>query len=73
MARQLTAVGATVIFGVAPMAEILQKVAQMCPAIRQVILLGPPTQGFVCFQQMLQDSGDLFNENIDVSFIERRF
>jgi hypothetical protein len=67
MVRQLTAVGATVIFGVAPMAELLQKVAQMCPSIRQVILLGPPMEGFVCFQQMLQDSGDLFNENIDVS------
>ena len=66
MARQLTAVGATVIFGVAPMAEIFQKVAQMCPSIRQVILLGPPQEGFVCFQQMLQDSADLFNENIDV-------
>ena len=67
MARQLTAVGATALFGVAPMAETLKKVAQLCPAIRQVIILGPPQEGFVSFQQMAQDAGDHFNENIDVS------
>jgi hypothetical protein len=67
IARQLTSVGASVIFGVTPMAEMLQKMAQMCPSVRQVILLGPPQEGFVCFQQMLQDSGDLFNDNVDVS------
>jgi hypothetical protein len=28
--------------------------------------LGPPQEGAVCFQQMAQDSGDLFNETPDV-------
>jgi hypothetical protein len=66
MARQLSAVGATALFGVAPMAETLKQVAGLCPAIRHVILLGPPQEGAVCFQQMAQDSGDLFNETPDV-------
>lgn len=67
MARQLSAVGATALFGVAPMIETLKKVAELCPTIRRVIILGPPQEGVVSFQQMAQDSGDLFNENLDVS------
>ena len=39
MVRQLTAVGATVIFGVAPMAELLQKVAQMCNKSSHLVTL----------------------------------
>jgi hypothetical protein len=66
MARQLSVVGATALFGVAPMAETLKQVARLCPAIRHVILLGPPQDGAVSFQQMAQDSGDLFNETLDV-------
>ena len=67
MARQLNVVGATALFGVAPMAETLKKVAQLCPTIRRAIILGPPQEGVVSFQQMAQDVGDLFNENLDVS------
>ena len=67
MARQLNVVGATALFGVAPMAETLKKVAQLCPTIRRVIILGPPQEGVVSFQRMAQDVGDLFNENLDVS------
>ncbi len=48
------------------MAETLRQVAQLCPTVRRIILLGPPQEGFVSFQQMIQDSGDLFNENLDV-------
>jgi hypothetical protein len=66
MARQLSAVGATALFGVAPMAETLKQVARLCPAIRHIILLGPSLEGAVSFQQMAQDSGDLFNETLDV-------
>ncbi|EFX67408.1 hypothetical protein DAPPUDRAFT_203687 [Daphnia pulex] len=65
MARQLSAVGATALFGVAPMAETLKQVARLCPVIRHIILLGPPLEGAVSFQQMAQDSGDLFNETLD--------
>ncbi len=67
MGRQLASVGATALFGVAPMAETLKKVAQLCPTIRHVILLGPPQEGFVSFQQMAQDAGDLFDDNLDAS------
>jgi 4-coumarate--CoA ligase len=73
MARQLTVVGATVIFGVAPMAETFKQVARLCPTIRNVILLGPPQEGAVSFQQMAQDSGDLFNENLDVRLLLMNF
>ncbi|XP_046443350.1 probable 4-coumarate--CoA ligase 1 [Daphnia pulex] len=73
MARQLSAVGATALFGVAPMAETLKQVAGLCPAIRHVILLGPPQEGAVCFQQMVQDSGDLFNETPDINVKEDVF
>ncbi|EFX67425.1 hypothetical protein DAPPUDRAFT_115457 [Daphnia pulex] len=74
MARQLSAVGATALFGVAPMAETLKQVARLCPAIRHVILLGPPQDGAVSFQLMAQDSaGDLFNETLDINVKEDIF
>ena len=73
MARQLTVVGATALFGVAPMAETLKQVARLCPTIRRVILLGPPQEGAVSFQQMAQDSGDLFNETLDVKTMNFKF
>ncbi|KAI9552454.1 hypothetical protein GHT06_022820 [Daphnia sinensis] len=65
MARQLSINGATALFGVAPMAATLKEVARLCPTIRRIILLGPPQEGIVSFQEMAQDSGDLFNENLD--------
>ena len=65
----MSTVGATALFGVAPMAETLKQVARLCPTIRHVILLGPPLEGTVSFNQMAQDSGDLFNENLDVKYL----
>lgn len=59
-------VGATAIFGVSAMADHLAQVAKLCPTIRKVILLGPSQDGFASYQDMLKDSGDLFNDNIDV-------
>jgi hypothetical protein len=35
--------------------------------------LGPPQEGAVSFQQMAQDSGDLFNENLDVRLLFMNF
>lgn len=63
----MNAVQATAIFGVAPMAETLKEVAKLCPTVRKVIVLGPPQEGMVSFQEMAMDSGDLFNDNLDVS------
>uniref|UniRef100_A0A0P5EMA5 4-coumarate--CoA ligase n=1 Tax=Daphnia magna TaxID=35525 RepID=A0A0P5EMA5_9CRUS len=73
MARQLSINGATALFGVAPMAATLKEVARLCPTIRRIILLGPPQEGIVSFQEMAQDSGDLFNENLDVNVKEDIF
>ena len=66
IAQQLLALGAAAVFGVAPMAQGLQQVTQLCPSIRSIILLGPSQEGFVSFQQMVQDSGDMFNEHLNV-------
>ena len=63
----MNAVKATAIFGVAPMAETLREVAKLCPTVRKVIVLGPAQEGMVSFQEMAMDSGDLFNDNLDVS------
>lgn len=57
---------AKAIIGVPQMAEALKEVAKRCPDIRCVILLGPPHEGFIPFHGMLQDSGELFNENLEV-------
>lgn len=65
----MKAVGATAIFGVGPMVETLKEVARLCPSIRKVIVLGAPQEGTVSFQEMAADSGDLFNDNLDVSDI----
>ncbi|XP_057379477.1 uncharacterized protein LOC130701512 [Daphnia carinata] len=73
MARQLSINGATALFGVAPMAATLKEVARLCPTIRRIILLGPPQEGIVSFQEMAQDSGDLFNENLDINVKEDIF
>ncbi len=68
IARQMNLVGATALFGVAEMAETLKAVAQLCPTIQRVILLGPTQEGCVSYQDMMQDS-DMFNDTIDVSLV----
>jgi hypothetical protein len=65
----MTLVGATALFGVAEMTETLKAVAQLCPTIQRVILLGPTQEGCVSYQDMMQDSADMFNDTIDVSLI----
>ncbi len=67
IARQMNLVGAKAIFGVSVMADHLKQVAQLCPSIQKVILLGPNQEGCASYQEMMQDTGDLFNDNIDVS------
>lgn len=59
-------VGAKVLYGVAPMADTLRQVAQLCPSVRKVILYGERHDGFVSYQDMMQDGGDLFNDNLEV-------
>ena len=66
IARQLQLSGATVVVTIPPLAGTLRQVAQLCPEIRRLIVVGKPEEGFATFGEMLQDSGDLFNENFNV-------
>lgn len=50
------------------MANQLKQVAQLCPSIRKIILFGPTVEGCVSYQELItQETGDLFNDNLDVS------
>jgi 4-coumarate--CoA ligase len=58
--------GVSALIGVPPLAMKMVHVFQRNPTIRRMILIGGAEDGFVSFEDMLKDSGDLFNENIDV-------
>jgi 4-coumarate--CoA ligase len=73
MARQFLLSETSVIIGVSAMAATMRQVAQLCPSIRQIILVGESEAGFVSFKEMLDDPGDLFNDNLDVSKITSNF
>ena len=62
-------VEATALFGVSEMAETLKAVAKLYPTIKRVILFGPNQEGCVSYQEMMQDSAELFNDTIDVSLL----
>lgn len=66
IARQLQNSGTTVVVTIPQMADTLRQVASMCPEIRRLIVVGGPVEGFVSLGEMFQDSGDLFDENIEV-------
>ena len=66
IARQLQLSGASVVVTIPQLAGTLRQVAQLCPEIRRLIVVGNPKEGFATFGELLQDSGDLFDENIDV-------
>ena len=46
---------AKAIIGIPQMAGALKALANKCPQIRHIIVLGPPQEGLVSFQQMLAD------------------
>ena len=66
IAHQFQSCNTSVIVGVPVMADTMRRVAQLCPSIRKMILIGGAEEGFVSMSDMLQDSGDLFNENVHV-------
>jgi 4-coumarate--CoA ligase len=66
IARQMQNSGTSVIVTIPQMADTIREVASMCPSIRQLIVVGGHQEGFVSLMEMFQDSGDLFNENIEV-------
>lgn len=63
--------GARVLFGVSMMADHLKQVAQLCPSVEKIILVGPNQEGCLSFHEMVQDTGDFFNDNLDVSKINQ--
>ncbi|XP_046456759.1 4-coumarate--CoA ligase 3-like [Daphnia pulex] len=66
IARQLQLSGATAVVTTPQLAETLRQVAKLCPEIRRLIVIGNPEEGFASIEDMFQDSGDLFDENIDI-------
>ena len=66
IARQLRNSNTTAVVTIPQLTGTLRQVAQLCPEIRRLIVVGNPKEGFATFGELLQDSGDLFDENIDV-------
>ena len=66
IARQMQNSGATVVITIPSMADTMREVASLCPAIRRLIVVGGAEEGFVSMREMFQDSGEYFNENIEV-------
>ena len=65
--RQVQLTSTSAIIGIPEMAGTMQRVAQQCASVRRMILIGRGVrEGFASMGDMLNDAGDLFNENIDV-------
>ena len=58
--------GAAAIVTIPMMAETIRKVAAMCPNVRQLIMIVDQHEGFASLREMFQDSGEYFDDNIDV-------
>jgi acyl-CoA synthetase (AMP-forming)/AMP-acid ligase II len=71
IARQLQLSGASVVVTIPQLAGTLRQVAQLCPEIRRLIVIGNPEKGFASLGEMLQDAGDLFDDNIEVYYMIR--
>jgi 4-coumarate--CoA ligase len=67
IARQMQNSGTSVVVTIPQMADTIREVASLCPEIRRLIVVGGPQEGFVSLSEMFQDSGDLFDENIEVT------
>ena len=65
IARQMQDCEASVLVCIPQMVDTMKKVAEMCPSIRRMVVLGS-SEGFVAIADMFKDSGDLFNDNIQV-------
>ena len=68
IARQMENSGATVVVTFPMMVDTMRQVAQKCPSIRRMIVLGS-AEGFVSLKDMLHDSGEYFDDNIEVLLI----
>jgi len=73
IARQMNMSGAAAIVTIPQMAETIRKVAAMCPNVRQLIMIGDQHEGFASLREMFQDSGEYFDDNIDIDPFEDIF
>lgn len=73
IARQMQNSGTSVIVTIPQMADTIRQVASMCPEVRRLIVVGGPEEGFVSLLEMFQDSGDLFDDNIEIDQFEDIF
>lgn len=73
IARQMQNSGASVIVTIPQLANTMREVASLCPTIRRLIIAGGPEEGFASLFEMFRDSGELFNENIDIDPFEDIF
>jgi len=65
IARQMQGSETTVLVCIPQMAEAMKEVARLCPSIRRMIVIGS-AEGFVSISDMFQDSGDFFDDNIEI-------
>ncbi|KAI9559136.1 hypothetical protein GHT06_015925 [Daphnia sinensis] len=73
IARQLQLSGATVVVTIPELAGTVRQVAKQCPQIRRLLVVGKPEEGFASLEEMFQDNGDLFDENIKINPTEDIF
>lgn len=66
IARQMQNSEASVVVTIPQLANTMREVAKLCPQIRKLIVVGGPEEGFVSMFEMFRDSGEYFNENIEV-------
>nr|CAH0109076.1 unnamed protein product [Daphnia galeata] len=73
IARQLRNSNTTAVVTIPQLTGTLRQVAQLCPEIRRLIVVGNPEKGFASLGEMLQDPGDLFDDNIEINPSEDTF
>lgn len=66
IARQMQNSGAKAIVTVPLLADTIRQVATLCPSIQCIIGVGESADGFVSLNELFEDSGEYFNENLEV-------
>lgn len=74
IARQMQNSGAKVIVTIPLLADTMREVARLAPNIQRLVSVGgSAVDGFVSLNQLFEDSGDLFNENLEMDPFEDIF
>lgn len=66
IARQMQNSNAKAIVTVPLLADTIQEVASKCPNLKHLITVGAAHDGFITMNDMYQDSGEYFNDNLEV-------